>query len=699
MHVLRVDHISYKYPNAKTKALDDVSFEIPKGSYTVIIGHNGSGKSTLARAIAGLIKPDEGSVHIQEGIQTGLVFQNPKNQIISGIVHRDTAIGPQNSGLSNAETELRVIESLNTVDMLDRANSSTMALSLGQTQKVALAGIIALRPDLLLLDEAMAMLDPESRKDIYTFLDYWHSLGNTIIHITHDEDAIEKAQNVIHMEKGKLTYYGIRERFAFPKTEPLSVNRKPGDFYSGTPSALTFEKVSFDYTNGKGISDISFSLPKGKLCAITGPSGTGKSTILELASGLLEAKEGKIFADGKIALCQQNAQGALFEPFAADDVAFGARNQGLKGKKLLALVKESMNKAAIPYEDFGERHSFELSGGEQRKLAIAGILALNTDILLFDEPTAGLDEPSRLEVLKMMKNLTDEGKTILFSTHKKDEADYAEYEIKMENGKILSPVTYDPASEAAESQTEIKPLPACSTLKGLRTVSSGMNQKSSKKSVISKILPVFKLIIFLGLFIGVLCSRNLILCGSFLVVSFIYCMLAKFPVKKLIIAFLKITPFLLIFTLFQMIFSKPQPDETILFAWKFFTVSPSKLWFCLNSYLRTLASLTVISGFYYSTPEYDLIDGLGLLLKPLSYIKIPVKYLILIIEIMFRFIPLLIDEASSIIKTQSIRGGLGKAKGRLGAIRAMIPLIVPLVAQTIKRAEALADALTVRNFH
>ncbi|MCF0242017.1 MAG: ATP-binding cassette domain-containing protein, partial [Treponema sp.] len=496
MHVLCINNVSFQYPHSKTKALDNVSFEIEKGSYTVIIGHNGSGKSTLSRIIAGLETPSSGTVKILPGLKIGLVFQNPKNQIISGIIHRDTAIGPQNENLSKAETELRVIESLNTVELLDKANSSTLELSLGQTQKVALAGIIALRPEILILDEAMAMLDPENRKDIYTFLDYWHKSGNTVIHITHDKDAIEKAQNVIHMEQGRLTYYGKRERFTFPDFPSLSINKLNPKEIQNLETILSFKNISFDYENQNVLKNLSFNLPKGKLTALTGPSGTGKSTVLELAAGLLKPEEGKIYSSGKIALCQQNAQGALFETFAADDVAFGARNMGIKGKKLIQTVKDSMNKAALPFEEFSERRSFELSGGEQRKLAIAGILALNTDILLFDEPTAGLDEPSRLEVLNMMKDLCSQGKTVLFTTHRTDEALFADCEISLKDYLQKENTTDADFFYKENTLSEIQVNESYKTLKSLRTVTNALSQKNAATSFLSKLKPVLRLIIF-----------------------------------------------------------------------------------------------------------------------------------------------------------------------------------------------------------
>ena len=168
MSVITVKNVNFKYPQNEKQALSNVSFSIEKGSYIAIVGYNGCGKSTLSRLICGLEKPDSGTIEIEENNRIGIIFQSPKDQLVSSVVSRDTAFGPQNLGLSAGEVELRVIESLNVVDMLDRASSSTSALSLGQTQKIALSGILALRPEILILDEAVSMLDPCSRKEIFS---------------------------------------------------------------------------------------------------------------------------------------------------------------------------------------------------------------------------------------------------------------------------------------------------------------------------------------------------------------------------------------------------------------------------------------------------------------------------------------------------------------------------------------------------
>ncbi|MCR4580686.1 MAG: ATP-binding cassette domain-containing protein [Treponema sp.] len=708
MNLISVQNVKYKYPQSSSYAVDNVSLEIEKGAYVAIVGYNGSGKSTLARLICGLDEPESGKIEITENNRIGIIFQSPKDQLVSGLVQRDTAFGPQNLGLPPGEIELRTIESLNIVDMLDRAESSTSALSLGQTQKIALSGVISLLPEIYILDEAVSMLDPESRKDILDFIRYRHKCGNTIIQITHDIDVVEEADTVIGMENGKIIFYGTKSSFMADKEKVawiqgpvLEEKDKSKTDFSNSPVSLSFDKVSFKYDQSpasKGVSDISFKLYQGSITALTGPSGSGKSTILELCAGLLQG-EGKIYCkEQKAAFAQQNAKAALFENFAADDVAYGPRNKGVTGKELVSRVKKSMELACIPYEEFGERMTFGLSGGEQRRLSIAGILALDTDVILFDEPTAGIDGKRRYEVMNMMRSLAAEGKTILFSTHHPDEAAFADREICIKDGKIISD-SYKDEEKKEEGVVELEAYPSAGLLKGLRSLSASLSgHKRSDLSPIEHLPPLIRILLFLFFFVFALAARPWYITAIALLLALVYCKLAGFSYKRLLPAILKILPFLLFFSIFQLIFRPALPDEVQFTSWKYLTITPSKLFLCLESILRTISALSCISAFFVSTPEYDLIDGLKKLLQPLNLIKIPVRYFILIVEIIFRFIPLLVDEASSIIKTQLIRGGLGQQKGKMARIKAIIPLIVPLVIQTIKRSESLADAITMRYF-
>lgn len=721
MSVISVEQVKFKYQNSKTNAVDGVSFCIEKGAYTAIVGSNGSGKSTLARLLCGLETPLEGSIQVQENQNIGIVFQSPKDQIVSSIVCRDTAFGPKNLKLKKGEIELRTIESLSVVDLLDKANDSTNALSLGQTQKVALSGIIALHPEILILDEAISMLDPSSREDILQFVKRWQKYGNTIIHITHDIEVVKQSDNVIAMENGKMFFYGKSTAFLADEKNVFRLNgeqleKKDKALWNkeNKEVVLKFDDVCFSYNQKSSVKNISFELYKGSVTALTGSSGAGKSTILELAAGLLEQKSG--FISGvRGSLAQQNAQAALFEQFAGDDVAFGPRNFGKSGKELVEIVKKSMNQAGIPFEDFAERHTEALSGGEKRRLSIAGIIALNNDVLLFDEPTAGLDSKSRTKVMKMMEYLAKEGKTILFSTHRLDEADFADREIKVEHGKIvfdsydgqlicktfeLSKKEDETAKEKKSKKKESFAYSCASLIENLRQVTENLSgtKKEDSNHFIPKMHPVFRILLFFVLFVISLCVRNIVFCSIMFGITFVYGLLCGFSIKSMINAFVKILPFLLIFSIFQLMFHPALPDEIRFTTWKWFMITPSKLIYCLATIIRTFACLACICGFFISTPEYDLLDGLQIILKPFELIKIPIRNFILIIEIIFRFIPLLIEEATSILKTQSIRGGLGNVSGKMAKIKAIVPLIVPLIVQTIKRSENLADAITVRRF-
>ena len=710
MSVITVKNLNFKYPQNNKAALSDVSFCIEKGSYVAIVGYNGCGKSTLARLICGLEEPDSGTIEIQENNRIGIIFQSPKDQLVSSIISRDVGFGPQNLGLPAGEVELRVIESLNIVDMLDRAGSSTSAVSLGQTQKIALAGVIALRPEILILDEAVSMLDPVSRAEILDFIRYWHKCGNTIIQITHDLETLEDADTVLGIEDGKVFFYGIQRAFLADKT---NVKRICGEDlpkctrvdFTGREVLLSLRDVNYVHnkTDRHGIFDINLDFYKGTLTALTGSSGAGKSTLLEVCAGLQKPERGEIKLRGaRPVLAQQNAQAALFEPFAADDVAFGARNRGVTGKELVEAVHRCMDEAALPFEKFGERRTFELSGGEQRRLAIAGILALDSGVVMFDEPTAGLDSPSRTEVMNLLRRLADEGKTVIFSTHKRDEADFADREVVIKDGRVIEDSLKDKAladSVKSEEACIMEPAESAGLIAGLKNLSMGLSRsRRHKKSPVEKITPALRILLFTALFAFALAVRPFWLCAVALLVAVIYCKLSGYPLRSLLSTSLKILPFLLFFSIFQIVFHPALPDEVHFTTWRWFTVTPSKLLFCLASILRTNAALACISGFFVSTPEYDLMDGLNILLTPLRLLHVPVRYFILIIEIIFRFIPLLVDEAVSILKTQTIRGGLGNVRGKLAKIRAVLPLIVPLIIQSIKRSEALADAITMRCF-
>ena len=709
-----VKQLCFSYENAPEPAVQDVSFELDSGSYTVIAGVNGSGKSTTARIIAGLLQPSAGTVEIADGLRTGFVFQSPKDQLICGVVARDTAFGPQCQSLPDSEIELRTIESLKSTGILDYAMHKSMFLSLGQTQKAALSGILAINPDILILDESVSMLDPKSREEIFTFLDMLHKKKRTILHITHDSDAISRAKDIIVMNGGKIIWKGNSSSFFADKTGSVyrSVFGTPLEnrscFQNKTQNRpaqeilLKAENISFSYGTHAVLKNISFSLKRGTLTALTGASGSGKTTLLEILAGLKKQDSGTVRSAGKPLLCQQNSDAALFEVFAADDVAFGPRNSGIKGKELLECVKTAMNRVNLPFEEFASKQTNCLSGGQKRRLSVAGIIAMKGDILLFDEPSAGLDGAAKYTVMHLLRSLAESGKTVLFTTHHYDEAQFADTSITLEKAGLIAPDFSPEEENKADGQktvlTEQKPSAGIFSPEYFSKMLDSLSENQAEQKRLQKLPAVIKYILFIALFAFSVAVQPVSLCAALLPVTILYAQCSCCPAKKLFRSLIKILPFLLFFCIIQMIFAPASADDTVFLPYKYFFVTAGKLWQCLKIILHTECALCCICAFSSSATENDILKGFSDLLAPLRLLKIPVKYPVILMEIIFRFIPLLLDEAISIIKIQLVRGGLKDEKGFFGKIRAIIPLIVPLIIQTVRRAEILADAMTVRGF-
>lgn len=218
-NIIEIKNVTYNYVEDEVEytAVNNVSLDIKKGSFTVILGHNGSGKSTLAKMLNGLNRPSSGDILV-DGINTrdeeneflikkkvGMVFQNPDNQLVASIVEEDVAFGPENLGLDPKVIRQRVDEALKAVGMYEFRNSTPHHLSGGQKQRIAIAGIIALEPECIVLDEPTAMLDPKGRQEIInTILRLNKEKGITVVLITHYMEEAEKADRVLVMNDGEF---------------------------------------------------------------------------------------------------------------------------------------------------------------------------------------------------------------------------------------------------------------------------------------------------------------------------------------------------------------------------------------------------------------------------------------------------------------------------------------------------------------
>ena len=230
--MLQTEHLSFTYPaeegQTSTVALEDVSLSIERGSFVVVLGHNGSGKSTLAKHMNAVLLPSGGTVYV-EGMDTrdeallleirrrvGMVFQNPDNQIVANVVEEDVAFGPENLGIASPEIRRRVDQALKQVGMYEYREHAPHLLSGGQKQRIAIAGVIAMEPRCIVLDEPTAMLDPKGRKDVIeTVKRLNREKGITVVLITHHMDEAAQADRVVVLNKGTITADGTpREVFS-----------------------------------------------------------------------------------------------------------------------------------------------------------------------------------------------------------------------------------------------------------------------------------------------------------------------------------------------------------------------------------------------------------------------------------------------------------------------------------------------------
>lgn len=219
--IIEFDHVCFRYPEAKTDSLHDITVGFEEGSFTAILGHNGSGKSTLAKMMNGILQPSEGRVLVS-GLDTaedeqimeirntvGMVFQNPDNQIVSNVVEEDVAFGPENLGIPPDEIRTRVDSALKQVDMYDFRLHSPNLLSGGQKQRVAIAGVLAMQPKVIVLDEPTAMLDPRGRQEVIsTVLQLCREKHMTVLLITHHMDECIHADRLIVMSDGRIALDG-----------------------------------------------------------------------------------------------------------------------------------------------------------------------------------------------------------------------------------------------------------------------------------------------------------------------------------------------------------------------------------------------------------------------------------------------------------------------------------------------------------
>lgn len=433
--------------------------------------------------------------------QLGLVFQNPDDQIVTSVVADDVAFGPENLGVPRAQISARVARELRRVAMEKYAHADPSRLSGGQRQRVCIAGALAMEPAVLVLDEPSSLLDVRGRAAIMRVMGRLAAAGATLVHVTHFMDEALAADRVVVMQHGHVALEGTPDEvFAaknaqviealgleMPFEARLAVALRQAEAAGGAiaapgapsdekpaacaacapaaePLAILAHDLGFSYgPDAQALDGVSLKVPARATTAIVGQTGSGKSTLLRLLCGLEAADAGSLTVCGinaatkrgrrqvrrAVGYVMQHPERQLFAQTVADDVAFGPRNQGLSAAEVERRVAHALDLVGLA--DRRDASPFELSGGQQRLAAIAGVLAMEPELLVLDEPTAGLDPRGRARLRALMADLAAHGVTLLQVTHSMEDAARADHVVVLDQSHVLAAGTpaevFCPANE------------------------------------------------------------------------------------------------------------------------------------------------------------------------------------------------------------------------------------------------------------
>ena len=552
--MIRAEQVRFQYKKrdvdgnviATEEILKGVDLTIKKGEFIALLGRNGSGKTTFSKQLNAILRPSEGTVTVDEmgtrdaeklyeiRQRVGMVFQNPDNQMVAANVEEEVAFGPENLGMESDTIVARVKQALEQVRMWKRRKTAPNHLSGGQKQRIAIAGILAMHPDYIVLDEPTAMLDPKGRKEVMEALQRLNQEQEmTVILITHDMEEAALASRVILLADGQVRFDGTPEKFfgadvllaemgmeaplsyrvrkfidrdvfvekvgdaredeaATGKRKNLSEYDKLGREWEASSELvdkkknekaeaqtdeknqdlLSLQHVSYIYSPGTAyekvaLDDVSLSLGKGEIVGLAGHTGSGKSTMIQLLNGLLKPTGGTVTFEGKdihakgysgnylrsrVGMVFQYPEHQMICDTVWEDVAFGPGKQGLTEEACKTRVEEALRFVDLP-EKYYQASPLQLSGGQKRRVAIAGVLAMHPEYIILDEPAAGLDAEGKREIFDRIRRMSrEQGIGVLLVSHSmEDLAEYADRIIVLDDGKKI--LDDRPAEVFAERET------------------------------------------------------------------------------------------------------------------------------------------------------------------------------------------------------------------------------------------------------
>lgn len=468
---LSIDRLTFRYRDRADPTLRDVSFDLAAGELLLLAGSSGSGKTTLIRCINGLIPRSykgelTGQIRIlgqeisgqplaQISQMVGTVLQDPERQILGSRVRNEVAFGLENLALERDEIAARVHRALEYLGIAHLSERETFSLSGGEKQKLALAGVLAMRPRILLLDEPLASLDPASAQETLAIVRRLCDEGLSVLMVEHRvEDVLAiRPDRVLFLADGQVRYLGaeaglysvvdyheikipagmVIER-ARREPPPEAIRFSPADPPQGAPAdvpLVSFESVRFGYDRqAEVLQDLNLEIHRGDVIAVLGPNGAGKTTLVKHAIGLLKPQGGRVRIRGTdtrnlsvaaiastLGYVFQSPSHMLFAPTVREELAFGPRNLGHPPEIVIEEVQQAVDIVHMTGRE--DDPPLALSFGQQKRVSIAAILAMRSRILVMDEPTAGQDYRNYMEFMNAILRLPG-FEAILFITHDVD---------------------------------------------------------------------------------------------------------------------------------------------------------------------------------------------------------------------------------------------------------------------------------------
>ena len=497
--------LSFTYQNSEVPSLQDIDWQIETGDFILCTGPTGCGKSTLLKAFNGLI-PHEISGSLQGSIQVNgidslpssvadlsrtvsLMFQNPDDQIFSTSIADEVGFALENLGMAPAEIRRRVAETLAWVGLAGREQGSVHALSGGERQRLALAAVLAIRPQVLALDEPISQMDPRGAMELLQVLRKLNEEhGITIIVVEHRlHEVMPICKSVVVMEQGRLVWQGSqRDAFCQPEAflrlglripqtvhichrlglaaESAAVDDAAATIRAAYPACSTLAQESlllqreetelaieveslefrYDPAGRKVLNGIDLAIPRGQFVALMGNNGAGKSTLLHHICGLQQVRQGQVKLlgqavkglDRRVGMVMQNPDLMLFNSTVEQEITFGLAH-GLGQGKQSGDWRELVDRIGLGGME--DRFPLALSQGQRVRVAIASLLSCQPAIMLLDEPTTGQDLGHIDDIIELLQEYTRNGGTVILCTHDTEvAARYAERVVVMTEGRVVA---------------------------------------------------------------------------------------------------------------------------------------------------------------------------------------------------------------------------------------------------------------------